>query len=123
MNKVAKGKLALYWAASCGGCEISVLAIDDKILKVAEAFDIVFWPVAVDAKVRDVEKMVQSLGVGGMKRSRRRDEATTQLQQVADQLKQVLGTKVQIESKGNGGKLTIEYYSAEDLNRIIGLIL
>jgi F420-non-reducing hydrogenase small subunit len=52
-----KAKLALYWAASCGGCEIAVLGIDDKILQVAEAFDIVFWPVAVDAKVRDVEKM------------------------------------------------------------------
>jgi F420-non-reducing hydrogenase small subunit len=52
-----KGKLALYWAASCGGCEIAVLGINDKILKVAEAFDIVFWPVAVDAKVRSIEKM------------------------------------------------------------------
>jgi F420-non-reducing hydrogenase small subunit len=52
-----KGVLALYWAASCGGCEIAVLGIDDKILKVAEAFDIVFWPCAVDGKVRDIEKM------------------------------------------------------------------
>jgi len=52
-----KPKLALYWAASCGGCEIAVLAIDDKILKVAEIFDIVLWPVAIDAKVRDIEKM------------------------------------------------------------------
>jgi F420-non-reducing hydrogenase small subunit len=52
-----KGKLALYWAASCGGCEIAVLAINEKILDVAALFDIVLWPVAVDAKVRDVENM------------------------------------------------------------------
>lgn len=52
-----KAKLALYWAASCGGCEIAVLGIDDKILKVAEAFDIVFWPVAMDAKIQSIEKM------------------------------------------------------------------
>jgi F420-non-reducing hydrogenase small subunit len=52
-----KPKLALYWAASCGGCEIAVLAIDDKILEVANLFDIVLWPVAIDAKVRDIEKM------------------------------------------------------------------
>ena len=52
-----KGKLALYWAASCGGCEIAVLAINEKILNVAALFDIVLWPVAVDAKVRDVENM------------------------------------------------------------------
>ncbi len=52
-----KGKLALYWAASCGGCEIAVLGIDAKILDVAENFEIVFWPCATDGKVRDVEKM------------------------------------------------------------------
>lgn len=53
----AKPKLALYWAASCGGCDIAVLAIDDKILEVAKAFDIVLWPVAIDGKVRDIERM------------------------------------------------------------------
>ena len=52
-----KGKLALYWAASCGGCEIAVLGISEKILDVAAAFDIVFWPCAADGKVHDVEKM------------------------------------------------------------------
>jgi F420-non-reducing hydrogenase small subunit len=52
-----KPKLALYWAASCGGCEIAVLAIDEKILDVANAFDIVLWPVAIDAKVRSIEKL------------------------------------------------------------------
>jgi len=30
---MAKLKLALYWAASCGGCEIAQLEIGDKILK------------------------------------------------------------------------------------------
>jgi len=57
MNDEPKGKLALYWAASCGGCEIAVLALNEKILDVDALFDIVFWPVAVDAKVHDVEEM------------------------------------------------------------------
>ncbi|MBU0596395.1 oxidoreductase, partial [Candidatus Bipolaricaulota bacterium] len=52
-----KGKLGIYWAASCGGCEISILAINEKILNVAEAFDIVLCPCIMDTKVRDVEKM------------------------------------------------------------------
>lgn len=52
-----KKKLALYWASSCGGCEIAVLEIGDKILDVAAAFDIVFWPAAVDFKVKDIEAM------------------------------------------------------------------
>jgi F420-non-reducing hydrogenase small subunit len=54
---MAKLKLALYWAASCGGCEIAQLQIGDKILKLAEVADIVFWPVAIDAKYKDVEAM------------------------------------------------------------------
>src|SRR3974390_342777 len=57
MSNIPKGKLALYWAASCGGCEIAVLAVNEKILDVAALFDIVFWPVAVDAKIHDVERM------------------------------------------------------------------
>ncbi|MHB8968911.1 MAG: NADH-quinone oxidoreductase subunit B family protein [Pirellulaceae bacterium] len=56
-NKKPKGKLAIYWAASCGGCEISILGIDAKILDVAQAFDIVLCPCITDGKVRDVEQM------------------------------------------------------------------
>lgn len=54
---MSKPKLGLYWAASCGGCEIAVLELYEKILKVAEIFDIVFWPVAIDIKYKDVEAM------------------------------------------------------------------
>lgn len=54
---MGKLKLALYWAASCGGCEIAQLMIGDKILKLAEAVDIVFWPVAIDVKYKDIESM------------------------------------------------------------------
>jgi F420-non-reducing hydrogenase small subunit len=51
---MGKPTLALYWAASCGGCEIAVLDLHARILDVAEAFDIVFWPVALDFKYDDV---------------------------------------------------------------------
>jgi F420-non-reducing hydrogenase small subunit len=54
---MAKPKLALYWASSCGGCEITILDIEEKILDVANFFDIVFWPCAMDFKYSDVEAM------------------------------------------------------------------
>ena len=54
---MGKPKLAFYWAASCGGCEIAVLDINEKILDVVDKADIVFWPVAMDVKYRDVEAM------------------------------------------------------------------
>jgi F420-non-reducing hydrogenase small subunit len=47
----------MYWAASCGGCEIAVLNIHEKILEVDANFEVVFWPVAMDAKYKDVEAM------------------------------------------------------------------
>jgi F420-non-reducing hydrogenase small subunit len=52
-----KLKAAFYWAASCGGCEIAVLDINEKILDVVAKADIVFWPVAIDIKYKDVEAM------------------------------------------------------------------
>jgi F420-non-reducing hydrogenase small subunit len=52
-----KPKFAMYWAASCGGCEIAVLNIHEKILDVDANFEVVFWPVAMDAKYKDVEAM------------------------------------------------------------------
>ncbi len=55
MAKNEKPKLAMYWASSCGGCEISVLNIHEHILTVDEVFDIVFFPCIADFKTKDVE--------------------------------------------------------------------
>jgi F420-non-reducing hydrogenase small subunit len=57
MSANGKPKFAMYWAASCGGCEIAVLNIHEGILDVDANFDVVFWPVAMDAKYKDVEAM------------------------------------------------------------------
>jgi len=54
---MAKLKLGLYWAASCGGCDVAVLDVNEKILDVAEMADIVFWPIALDFKYHHVEAM------------------------------------------------------------------
>src|SRR3990170_4769308 len=52
-----KLKIAFYWAASCGGCEIAVLDLNEKILDVVKLAAILFWPVALDVKYKDVEAM------------------------------------------------------------------
>lgn len=54
---MAKPKVAFYWCAGCGGCEEAVVDLAEDILKVVEQVDIVFWPVALDFKLRDVEAM------------------------------------------------------------------
>jgi ParB family chromosome partitioning protein len=42
-----------------------------------------------------------------------------ELKAVEEKLKKALGTKVSITSKSKGGKIVIEYYSAEELDRIL----
>jgi F420-non-reducing hydrogenase small subunit len=60
-----KLKFAFSWNASCGGCEIAVLDIDEKILDVLEKVDILFWPVAMDFKKSDLESYEdKSIDVG-----------------------------------------------------------
>jgi F420-non-reducing hydrogenase small subunit len=55
MSENGKPKLAMYWASSCGGCEISVLNIHEHILAVDEIFDIAFFPCIADFKIHHVE--------------------------------------------------------------------
>jgi F420-non-reducing hydrogenase small subunit len=52
-----KLKLGLYWAASCGGCEIAIVELREKILDLDAAADILFWPCAMDFKYKDVRAM------------------------------------------------------------------
>jgi F420-non-reducing hydrogenase small subunit len=52
-----KPKLAMYWASACGGCEISLIDIHEKILDVAAAFEPIFWPCIMDGKKKDVEAL------------------------------------------------------------------
>jgi F420-non-reducing hydrogenase small subunit len=52
-----KLKLGLYWAASCGGCEIAIVELREKVLDLDAAADILFWPCAMDFKYKDVEAM------------------------------------------------------------------
>jgi F420-non-reducing hydrogenase small subunit len=52
-----KPKVAFYWCSSCGGCEESVVDLAEDILAVTAAVDIVFWPVALDFKKKDLEAL------------------------------------------------------------------
>ena len=54
---------------------------------------------------------------------RRREELGSQMNSLQDSLRQYLGTKVRITPNGKRGKIEIEYYSNEDLGRIIETIL
>jgi len=52
-----KPKLSMFWASSCGGCEIALVNLHERILEVCEAFDFFFCPCLLDTKKRDVEAL------------------------------------------------------------------
>jgi F420-non-reducing hydrogenase small subunit len=52
-----KPKLAIYWAASCGGCEIAVVNLHEKLLDVDAALELMFCPCLMDTKNKDIEAL------------------------------------------------------------------
>ncbi len=52
-----KINLAIYWAAACGGCDVSILDTNEKILTIGDMANIVMWPIAADGKEKDIEAM------------------------------------------------------------------
>lgn len=54
MSTNGKLKIAMYWASSCGGCDISLLEIGSRVLDLIEIADLAFWPCVADFKYKDV---------------------------------------------------------------------
>ena len=72
--------------------------------------------------VRDVEKLVKNLNkpTKPKKAEMTNKELELVYRDLEEKLKQSLGTKVSIHSKGNGaGKIEIEFFSHEDLDRLM----
>ena len=75
--------------------------------------------------VRDVEKLVKDLGKEKKQKKEKQIDAGLQAvyQKLEEKLKTQLGTKVSIVPKENGsGKLEIEFYSHDELERIMSMI-
>lgn len=54
MSSNGKLKVGMYWASSCGGCDISLLEIGEHLLELVALADVAFWPCAADFKYADV---------------------------------------------------------------------
>lgn len=75
--------------------------------------------------VRDVEKLVKNLNKPEKVKKEIPEDKSLEViyQNLEEKMKQILGTKVSITSKGNGsGKMEIEFYNHDDLDRIIEMI-
>lgn len=52
-----KLKMAIGLGATCSGCDIAILDLNEKIMDLVGIADIVFWPTALDFKREDVEAL------------------------------------------------------------------
>ena len=73
--------------------------------------------------VRDVEKIVKSFGKPAKPKKEKDVSLDIVYQDLEEKMKQKLNTKVAISGKGDGsGKIEIEFYSHDDLDRILDMI-
>ncbi|MGF6376382.1 ParB family chromosome partitioning protein [Clostridiales Family XIII bacterium PM5-7] len=70
--------------------------------------------------VRKIEELVANIGKPKKRPVKKVKNADTVL--VERELKEIYGTKVTVQQKGKKGKIELEYYSQEELNRLIELL-
>ena len=88
-------------------CEIAQKVIDDKL------------------SVRELEKLMKDCKQGNTKKISKEDDdskLSPYNKVITEKLQGYFGTKVNICNKNNKGKIEIEYYSYEDLQRILDII-
>jgi ParB family chromosome partitioning protein len=76
--------------------------------------------------VREAERLAKQWAAKFQKTTpsvKRKGDLESQLRNLEDSLRKCLGTKVRITQKGNKGKIEIEYFSHEELERIVEAIL
>lgn len=74
--------------------------------------------------VREVERMVRDLKADVQIEKRIQTKVIDpQIKFVEQEMAKILGTKVRIKQNGNKGKVVIDYYSPEDLDRIFNAVI
>lgn len=87
-------------------CELAAKIFDEKL------------------SVRDVEKLIKEIKNPKQPKIKKEIKNEFLYDDLANKMKDVMGTKVSISSKGNGkGKIEIEYYSDDELERMFDMIM
>ncbi|ERI90519.1 putative stage 0 sporulation protein J [Clostridiales bacterium oral taxon 876 str. F0540] len=94
----------------------ALLAIEDKDLQYRVAQTII----DEGLNVRDTEKLIRNLGK--VKPEKKEKENNIYYNDIKDKLENYFGTKVSLVNKKNKGKIEIEYYSEDDLQRILDIL-
>ena len=98
----------------------ALLAIDDE----EQQYQIAIRIFDEKLSVRETEKLVKALKNPKKEVKKEKPEHTFVYENLEEHLKNIIGTKVRVNPKANGkGKIEIEYYSENELERIYDLIM
>lgn len=106
---INKGSLSMGHARA-------ILAVEGKTLQIELARTIVTRGLSV----REAESLAKQVNKPRKRVIRSKDPQITSLE---EKLKQSLGTKVKIQHKGKRGKIEIEYYSLDELDRLLDILI
>ena len=96
----------------------ALLSLDSSIKQKEVALQII----EKGLNVRETEKIIHVMNQGQKPVISKQPDKSAELREFENQIKRVLLTKVQIKGNDTKGKIIIEYYNKEDLNRIFEVI-
>ncbi|SFD19134.1 ParB/RepB/Spo0J family partition protein [Clostridium uliginosum] len=97
----------------------TLLGIDNKDLQ----YDLAQQVIDNKLSVRELEKLIKNINEDKDKSSNTKEETLNQYyKEIRTQLQNYFGTKVNLSNKKNKGKIEIEYYSEDDLQRILDIM-
>lgn len=98
----------------------ALLAIDEK----EQQYELANRIFDEKLSVRETEKLVKEIKNPKKVKEKKKVENSFIYDDLANKMKEIMGTKVNITSKGNGkGKIEIEYYSDKELERMFEMIM
>ena len=95
----------------------AIIGIEDRKVQL----ELAKYAVKEQISVREMEKLSKSNSLKGKAKPLKRKKSL-EISCVEEELKEILGTKVQLKYSGKKGKLEIQCFSKEELDRIIELL-
>lgn len=96
----------------------ALLSLEDKNLQITVCKKIM----DMDLSVRQTEKLVQKMLQQPKQKKKKPMANVAEIAELENRLRKLLATQVKVRHKGNKGKIEIEYYSNDDLERIMSII-
>ena len=97
----------------------AILGIEDK----EKQYDLATKAFDEKLSVREVEKLVKSMNQNKPKKPEKKENLDFIYKDIEERMASVLGTKIHIKNSKNKGKIEIDYFSNEELDRLTELIM